>query len=163
MRNKIENYAPVGMDLKKVWLKLIGIGMIPILSSLQFFRNLTLAVELQEHFTGMTGALYPMEDFVVVLGISFALFPIGVLGHLLLAVRFYRHHLQDTKSIYVMKRLPDSRELWRRVLTLPIVGAAALVVIAIIILVIYYGYYVNASMPGSVQPYQWQILIETWF
>lgn len=79
----------------------------------------------------------------------------GFLGFLPLAVGLvvfgcylYTCFHQGAQSIYLMRRLPDGGELWRRVVTLPLLGLAVEAVTAALLLLLYYVLYVTITPAG---------------
>ena len=130
------------------------------------FRYIALRGELYD-WTG-TGerVLIPervMAPFYEVLG--GALWGFGILALCLaaLAVRQYLFHWQGgSRSIYLMRRLPDRWELHRRCLTLPALGAAGGVLAAGALVLLYYGLYRLATPAECLQPGQWRLLWQAW-
>ena len=55
-----------------------------------------------------------------------ALIPFALLAGWMVALALVHllSHYQESRSIYLMRRLPDRGELWRRCLTLPLTGLA---------------------------------------
>lgn len=60
-----------------------------------------------------------------------------------LAVYNYKYHFQGSKSIYLMRRLPDQRDFARRCLTLPVLGILACVIFAAITTGLCYWLYMS--------------------
>ncbi|MBR5315583.1 MAG: hypothetical protein IKU44_02225 [Firmicutes bacterium] len=60
-----------------------------------------------------------------------------------LAFYNYRYHLQGSKSIYLMKRLPDQKDFVRRCMTLPALGVACSLVLSALAIGICYWAYVT--------------------
>lgn len=86
-----------------------------------------------------------IEHFSVLLGnalIGFWFVAIGMMGF---AIIHYAYFWQGSKSIYVMKRLPNKMELYKRVWTLPLISLLLCAVTALVLLFIYYGVYVLAT------------------
>ena len=96
-----------------------------------------------------------MEDFREVLSFSFAGFAVVAAMAVAQAVRFYAGHYRESRSIYLMRRLPDRMELHRRCLTLPVaqlvIGAAT----AFILLLIFYLIYMKFTPEACLSPGQW--------
>ena len=80
-----------------------------------------------------------------------------------LALWHYFYHYQDSRSIYLMRRLPDRRELWRRCLTIPLLGLAACILLYGGNLFIFYAIYESFIPPQCLQPGQWRMLWEYMF
>lgn len=60
-----------------------------------------------------------------------------------LAIYNYKYHFQGSKSIYLMRRLPDKGDLARRCLTLPLLGALACIILAVIVTGLCYWVYMT--------------------
>ena len=80
-----------------------------------------------------------------------------------LAAWHYCYHYQDSRSIYLMRRLPNRRELWRRCLGLPLLGVAACGVLSAAHVLVFYAIYHYAASPQCLQPGQWRMLWESLF
>ena len=64
---------------------------------------------------------------IPVLNTNFMLLLIPALYLVTRGFAYYLLHRQGSNSIYVMRRLPDPWELWRRVLTMPLTGLLLLI------------------------------------
>ncbi len=60
-----------------------------------------------------------------------------------LAVYNYKYHFQGSKSIYLMRRLPDKGNLTRRCLTLPLLGILTCIILAVIVTGLCYWVYMT--------------------
>lgn len=60
---------------------------------------------------------------------------------LLLTIFHYLYYYRETKSIYLMKRLPNRSELHRRSLSLPLILVAACVVVIVLLTAVCCGWY----------------------
>lgn len=80
-----------------------------------------------------------------------------------LAAWHYLYHYQDSRSIYLMRRLPDRWELWRRCLALPLLGLAACGVLSAIHVPVAYAIYRFATPAQCLQGGQWSMLWENLF
>ncbi len=155
----IEKYIPAGIDYGQEikWLA-AGIGA-SCFYSLGFlfrfsaergrlFQRVGLEKVLRE------GAI--MADFPEILDKSLMGFGLLICGMVILAVYHYFYHYQGSKSIYLMRRLPDRWELWRRCLALPLLCTAAAVLLAGLLLLLYFGIYLLATPAVCLTPGQWQ-------
>jgi len=70
----------------------------------------------------------------------------------------YRYYHQDSKSIYLMRRLPDRAELHRSCLVQPLLRVALVLVVMAVLLLIFYTVYMNQVPEECLQPNQWQKL-----
>ena len=59
----------------------------------------------------------------------------------LLAAGHGLHHCRESRSIYLMRRLPDKWDLWRRCLALPALGLACCAVLAVLLVLLYFFIY----------------------
>ena len=88
-----------------------------------------------------------MPEFWEILRPSLQLFFFLILMMIWLVYYNYRHHFRGSKSIYLMRRLPDKKELRRRCSTIPILGAAAAILMMLFLTGIYYYVYITLTPP----------------
>ena len=144
-------YAPVGMKLhmeKTVWG--LGLGASLIYSGIFLVRFADACGELYG-YQGMEQVLIEgarMERFRVLLGNGLAGFAITALVMLLFSIYHYLYHFQDSKSIYLMRRLPRRWELLRRCLTLPVAAAVLSLAAAMVMQGFYFGIYLVFTPKG---------------
>lgn len=74
----------------------------------------------------------------------------------------YSWHWMGGRSIYRMRLLPHRRELWRRVLTIPLAGLAACVILWGLLLLLCALYYRFATPEGHLPINCWGTLPFTW-
>ena len=88
-----------------------------------------------------------------------ALVPCALLAGWMLALFFFymTAHYRGSRSIYLMRRLPDRWELWRRCLTLPLIGLAAALVIALGLSAVYFWVYETYALmePANQKDWYW--------
>lgn len=91
-----------------------------------------------------------------------SMLPTAELGFLLLALcmpllagAHYFYHFHDGRSIYLMRRLPDRGELWRRCLTLPLTGLAAVLILALGLSVLYFWLYETYALIDTNSQGRW--------
>lgn len=132
IKHQLSRYTPLGFDADK-------------LNPLFFIFTLSFAfiIFLVSYHSDWSNAhRYPaqseafMQSYLHYIRWFFYLLALCLLRLVYLAVRFYRYHLGDGNSIYVMKRLPDPEEFQRRCLWLPLILAVAETAGYIIVLVI---------------------------
>lgn len=104
-----------------------------------------------------------MQPFYEILGNTLSIFGIAALCMLPLALWHYYYHYQDSRSIYLMRRLPKRGELWRRCLALPLLGLTACALLAVLHLFLYFAVYQFCTPPQCLQPNQWWMLCENLF
>lgn len=158
-KKKLAHYAPPGVNLGQElgWFA-GGIGA-SLLYSLGFLFRFSRAYQSLFFRDGITKVLNTtaiMPDFVQVLGGSLNTFIVLALSMAAVAAYHYSYHYQGSKSIYLMKRLPDRWELPRRCLTMPLMGILACLCVAFLLLLIYYAVYMAFTPPACLAPYQWQ-------
>lgn len=160
MRIPIERYAPPGVDVQKevertVW-GLIAAAVLSLrflLSYLDFRDNLFTTASNGSRVL-KAGILMP--SFRSIFSWSFLGFVIFLLAMAALAVLHAAYHYQGgSRPIYLMRRLPDRWEYWRRCLALPAAGALCALAAMAILLGIYLAVYLNCT-PA-------QCLQEMWF
>ena len=79
-----------------------------------------------------------------------------------MAAMHYVYHWKGSRSIYLMRRLPNPWELHRRCLTLPALGIVFFLIFGAAEMFIMYGIYLLAAPDGTVAPDQFEKLIELW-
>ncbi len=156
----LEKHAPAGINLQ-MEQGIFKAGMIfSFLFSLIFFLRYNSAYSVIRDWRKSNRVLQPgsiiFEDFNVILGSSLIGFLLLALCMLALIVYHYIYHWQGSKSIYLMKRLPNRWELHRRCLTLPVLAALLCLLAAGALLLIYYGFYMVLTPEEVLTPGQWQ-------
>lgn len=99
-----------------------------------------------------------MTDFRDLLGLSLTPYYMGAFVCLFQVFANYRYHTQDSKPIYLMRRLPRPSEYWVRLLGAPLGGAALCLALAFVTLVLFYLSYMAATPDACIAPGQWQKL-----
>ncbi len=158
-KKKLVHYAPPGVNLGQElgWFA-SGIGA-SLLYSLGFLFRYSREYQLLFLWDGTAKVLNTsavMPNFVQVLGGSLDTFLVLALSMAAVAIYHYSYHYQGSKSIYLMRRLPDRWELPRRCLTLPLMGVLACLCVALLLLLIYYAVYMAFTPRACLAPYQWQ-------
>ena len=97
-----------------------------------------------------------MVDFIDLVEYAFLGFFLAITLALAFGLYHYAFHHQGSKSIYLMRRLPNGFELHRRCWTVPV--AAALIIAAAMVLtfLFYFAIYLLATPEGCLAPHQWQ-------
>lgn len=141
MNFKLDRYAPAGLPfLQEIKIFLWTLGISVIYSFGFLIRYMDARENLYEFtFTGKKVLISTarMPYFDVLLGNAFAGF--YLLGILAVAGAIYHYifHSLGSKSIYLMKRLPNRWELSKRCFTLP---AAGIVISLFSVLILYFLY-----------------------
>lgn len=156
MNEFFKRNSPPGVDLKQEWkVFLIGnIGSV-LISFFAFLdryldarRQLfTYAEGIRERIDG--AIIAPFHTMINFYFVGFFFVICFMLGYIIYHYAYYR---QDSMSIYLMKRLPNKRELHRRALTVPCIAALATVGVAIAAILFYYIIYFLAT-PKACLPY----------
>ncbi|MBE6020546.1 MAG: hypothetical protein IJC41_07225 [Firmicutes bacterium] len=97
-----------------------------------------------------------MADFSEILGFTLYGFYILAICMLGMIIFHYIYHYKDSKSIYLMKRLPKSSELHKRCLALPITAFLICIISAFVMLLVYFGIYMTFTPEQCIAPDQWQ-------
>ena len=159
---KWERYAPPGVDVGKQINRFSGQILLTVLYALICFllRYLSARSNLY-YFTGGQHILRPdavMPDFTAM---TAHMFLFHIILFLILLGRIagnYASFYRGSKSIYLMKRLPDPMECHRRCLVLPLAGAAVIFLTAVIVLLICFMVYLLFTPTAYMTPGQWQKL-----
>lgn len=151
--DKFERLAPPGIDYEKeirmyiTWLTVAVLYSLPVLLRYKsrygelFYVNIR---HLESYNGNPAKYLFPdaeMAPLNEVLGthmLGFAVVAIAMIG---VAVYHYIYHRQGSKSIYLMKRLPDRMVYHRRCLSLPLLGIAVAIGVGLLFFGIYAAIY----------------------
>ena len=88
-------------------------------------------------------------------------FSLLFLGAVILAFVNYSGFRNGSKSVYLMRRLPDQWEYHRRCLTLPLLAVLAGLVSIPILIGLFYAMYLHATPEQCLQPDQWEVFRES--
>ena len=105
----------------------------------------------------MPGAV--MTDFCELMPGLMAGFGVVAACMAVLAVYHYFYHYQGSRSIDLMRRLPNRWELWRRCLALPAAAALASGLLALVLTAVYYAVYALCTPAACLTPGQLSKLI----
>ncbi len=97
-----------------------------------------------------------MVDFIDLVEYAFLGFFLAILLSLALGLYHYAYHYQDSKSIYLMRRLPKTFELHRRCWSVPVAAALAIAAVMILLFLLYFALYLAITPEGCLAPHQWQ-------
>ena len=151
-----EEHTPPGFDWRTERGMFIAALAISCLWSLGFLSRFSDAV----HYVGDEPAPY----FYEVMDKAFLCFPIAIIFMLGSIAMNYAHYHSGSKSIYLMRRLPDPCERHRRCITVPLWSAAITLAAAIALFFIYYGIYMAWITKHGYHPYanQLELLLKNW-
>ena len=123
MNEFIKRNSPPGIDLKQEWrVFLIGNIVSVCISFFAFIdkyidaRNQLFFYEIDKKMLIDGAIIAPFSSLFSVYFSGFFFVSCFMLGYVIYHYLYYR---QDSMSIYLMKRLPNKRELHRRALTVP--------------------------------------------
>ena len=160
----LTHYLPLGIDEKKE-CKTYGIILALAAGfSLVFFIRLSVKYQVLFEWDYKTGTNLLRENAQMPLyteilrGALNGLYGLAI-ASLLGILRNYASFWQGSKSIYLMRRLPDRFELHRRCLVLPIAEAVISLLAAVILFFLYYAIYIAVTPEQCLIPNQWM----TWF
>lgn len=146
MKFDLDRYAPMGFPLLqelKIFAWFFGIS---VLYSFGFlFRYLDAREKLFEFTLAgkkvlIAGAIMPeMSDLIGNAFHGFFLIPLLAIAEILY---HYLFHKQGSKSIYLMKRLPNPWEFPKRCLTFPLLAILLSIIAALILYLLYYCIYI---------------------
>ncbi len=159
MKLKPTDYIPAGIDYHQELKWVVSGLIISTLFSLKYL--IALGNEYDRlfqyvHFKRILIEGAKMPDYIDILGSSLigffiiSLASVGLLGY------HYLYHYQDSKSIYLMRRLPNRFELLKRCISLPVAIILTSLVISFLLLLIYYVIYLIATPDICLTPNQWQ-------
>ncbi|MBR5490728.1 MAG: hypothetical protein IKV79_05600 [Oscillospiraceae bacterium] len=158
-RSKInwERHTPPGFDYETERSLFIAALIISVLWSLSFFARFFDAVIY-------LGEWHNAPYFYELLGNAFFCFPIAIALMLSSIAINYAHYHSGSKSIYLMRRLPNRWERHRRCIEIPLASASITFLTAIIIVFIYYLIYMFWINKHGYHPYanQLKLLLENW-
>lgn len=163
----VRRLTPPGYDasVELGWLA-VG-GMIAFITSLGGFGSrLNSALSTLRMADRLGNLRYPtmmMPYFAEILGGALWSFVILAVIALLLIPVHAGYWYQGSRSIYLMRRLPQRGELLRRTAGLPVLIAAAALAAALALLLVYFAIYCLVT-PDAKQPDgQWAELMRVWF
>lgn len=160
MKLDLSRFAPPGWDLRRE-KQIFGFGMVlaAFVGLVYFLCCFCSALDQLYGRNGAERTLRPdavMPDFVNVLGGALLGFAILALCLAAFIPLHYAYHHQGSKSIYLMRRLPDRWERHRRCWTLPLLALAACLLAAFVLLLIDFAIYMLATPKVCLTPHQWQ-------
>ncbi len=158
MMNKLEKFIPLGMNIRLELSKYTSVLFIATIYSLTFLYSFWLE-KSDLYYDGqnlqlLEGAIMP--DFVDILNLSLFGYVVVIFAMLIMIFRYYLYHHTGTRSVYLMRRLPNKSEYHKRCLAMPIFVAILSIVLAYIFLLIYYQYYMHNTPPQCLSPNQWE-------
>ncbi len=147
----LDGMAPPGIGTDGEIGRYLSGLVFALLMSIEFFFNYS---KEEVHDQIMSVGYVP--DFTEVLGGSLDWFYLYSFIVLCMVIRYYWYYQKDSKSIYLMKRLPNRFEFHKRAWTLPLLGMLVTLLVAFVVLVIYFVIYMIVTPNGFIAPGQWQ-------
>ena len=96
-----------------------------------------------------------MIDYIQLIRGIFGALAAAILFMLGFIVYFYFYHRQESRSIYLMRRLPDRWELHRRCLTAPLAGIVFYAAATFTLILITFAIYMWATPAECLTAGQW--------
>lgn len=154
-------WAPPGYDLRREGrLALFGAGFSATFALLAFLPRCYRALSRLYQFNGPKRSLIPgavMEEFSPLFqGCLWGLSMMALCLPVAVAQR-YRYHRQGSRSIYLMRRLPNRWELHRRCMSLPLVALAICPVLALVLRLACFGIYLALTPDGCLPAGGWAL------
>ena len=160
MRNFLERNAPPGVDVEKEEIALVVGVILSLIVSIDFpARYLSAYRDLFEMTLDGQQVLREgaqMSPFLDCLGFSLAGFMILAFVILSFAINHYRYFRQESKSVYLMRRLPQRWEYQRRIWLLPVLGAVIVAVIALLLGFIFWEIYLHVTPEQTLPENLWR-------
>ena len=161
MKNFLERNLPPGYSYKaELSTVIIAFSLLTIISFFGFLGTfLRLRRMLFMNFSGV-GVIVErpiMPDFIYILDNSLLYYLIfGILTFIIASAVHYAYYHTGSKSIYLMRRLPNSFERHQRSLLIPTLFALAFLLTAVMLFFIYFAIYMIFTPEGALVPGQWQ-------
>ena len=154
----LSRYAPLGINVRSEWQGYVaGLAVAIVYSMIYLLRYFNAQENLYEWTLKgrelIEGAVMP--DFAELMDGTLLVFLAIALTMMGLVIYHYIYHRLDTKSYYVMRRLPNRWELHLRCLTLPMTGLLICGAAALIMITIYYWIYMGCTPEECLMPGQW--------
>jgi hypothetical protein len=159
MKLNLTRYAPPGINLSQE-KRFFVTGMVcATLYSFGFLFRYNNARSNLYRWQAGKRVLIPniiIEDFAVLLDKALMGFLVLGLCMLALIAYHYAYYHQGSKSIYLMRRLPNGSHLHRQCLTLPIAALGICLISAVLLLFLYYFIYMVFTPDSCLAAGQWQ-------
>lgn len=155
----LEDHLPVGMLVRRERRLMLAGLIVACVWALMWYSLLYIGARnsLFIHIQGKL-ELAPqarMADFAQIFPGTLLIFWIVIAMMPLKVLEYYAFHRKGSKSIYLMRRLGDPRELRRRCWTLPLCTAAMSLVLAAVTTILCYLVYVKCTPASAIVPGQW--------
>lgn len=158
MKRDLSRFFPPGMNTNFERQFVVGLWVCSLIFSLTIFMGnyFNARSNLFAYYGGNnTSVMRPdaeMQPFGALAERTMIGFTALILCMVGFAIYHYMYHKQGSKSIYLMRRLPDKGELHRRCLTVPIAVSLLAAVTVVILVIIYIAVYIFATPKGCIHP-----------
>ncbi|MBQ2735899.1 MAG: hypothetical protein IJF26_00520 [Clostridia bacterium] len=156
MNEFFKRNSPPGIDLKQEFRLFLICNIASVIVSFFAFldkyinaRNNLFFYEIDKKILIEGAIIAPFSSLLSVYFSVFFFVTCFMLGYI---IPHYLYFRQDSMSIYLMKRLPNKRELHRRALTVPCLAALATIGVALSAILLYFIIYILAT-PKACLPY----------
>ena len=156
MNEFFKRNSPPGIDLGQEWrVFLIGNIASVIVSLFAFLakyidaRDQLFVYEIDRKILKEGAIIAPFSSLFSIYFSGFVLVALFLLGYVIYHYSYFR---QESMSIYLMKRLPDKRELHKRALTVPVLAVLATICVALAAVLLYFVIYLLAT-PRACLPF----------
>ncbi len=151
MKTKIERFFPVGYKFKTEKNIIILAYIIPVFIFLMEFGSCYYSgyLSLLSYGDGPK-TIRPdatMPYYYTMVDNTLKLFAPTILLFLFLIVLHYKYHMEGSKSIYLMKRLPNKNEIHIRCLTVSLAGIATVFLTVFMLIAATYYFYISFTPP----------------
>lgn len=142
--NVLQRYCPPGYELKGEYRMFWAWLTVAVFYSMQFFINYYNAYENLFYYSGRVKVLnmtMRIQGFRELLAGSFDLFFLGAAFLGIVFILHYDYYRKQSKSIYLMKRLPDQKLLNKTYHVTPLIYGLIFLITGLILLAVYYMIY----------------------
>ena len=149
-----DELAPPGMNGRKRWWGSVAALAVAVFWALSLFGGAySHEIDLYERRLEKYGWVSSLSLFDDMLWPSLWGFWFALIIPPVQAVQNYQSHYRGSRSIYIMRRLPDRWEFHRRCLILPLLELAAVLFLLAALTVGFYFLYRGRAPEGSLPPY----------
>lgn len=155
----LKQYVPLGIDYKAEIKRVCVVFAVGDIYSLGFLFSYYKNYDDLFYWHGGKKILVEgviMPDFVSILNNYLMGFAVIILYMAALAVYYYAYHYLGSKSVYLMKRLPEHYELLKRCIIFPLAISILCIFAAFMLMSIYFGVYMWITPNECLMPGQWQ-------
>ncbi len=151
MKAKIKRFFPVGYNVKAEMKAILLVYFLPlIVFFIEFFSQFCSGYYSLFTYGSDPKTIRPsatMPYYHTMVNHTGKLFAPAVLLFLCIIVLHYRYHYEGSKSIYLMKRLPDKKEIHIRCLTASVAGLVITYLTMLVIIFLTYRFYMAFTPP----------------